>query len=125
MEQSTIVGVILSLSILIGSVIVWRGLRAHAYTMYVTLIRHALVTNFSRFGQFKEWHSAVMTEENKAYFVRDGALWVCDVDGGEPIKSTARTVDLFTADVNLLKEVMMAVDTINTDAEDGDSSASV
>jgi hypothetical protein len=123
--ETIISGAAIALSVIASAVIISTAMKRFAYTLYVSIIRHSLISNFSRFGEFKEWHSAVFADESKAYFVRDGALWQCDVEGGEPIKSTARTVDLFSADVDKLKEVMAAVDAINTDAQDGDDDAIV
>lgn len=96
---------------------VYKGLQGHAGAMYEGMIRGALVANFSRFGSLDDTKIVVM-EDSRGYFIRDDALWTCEVKDEEVMHSTARPVDLLHIDKENLREVMAAVDTLNTSVED-------
>lgn len=113
----TIVLIVLCLTVLFASRIVYNGLRAHASVMFEGMIRAAFIANFSRFGDFDDYRIAVI-DDKRGYFVRDNALWMVEVKDEELVKSTARPVDLMTVDAALLKEAMAAVDTLHEDFKD-------
>jgi hypothetical protein len=102
------------IAIVYGSALIAAAIRE--LTFHVD--RHALVSNFSRFGEFKEYNMVIHENGHIGYFVRDDALWEVQVVSGEPIKSTAKVVDVFTTDPAKMREVLAAVDAINTDAQD-------
>ena len=96
---------------------IYSGLQGHAGVMYEAMIRSALVSNFSRFGNLDEY-KIVVIEDSRGYFVRDNALWTCDIVDDEIVNSSTRPVDLIKIDADKLKEVMAAVDTLNTEVHD-------
>jgi hypothetical protein len=108
-------------SIVVGSIIIaymiYRVIRVSTMTLFQAIVRHAFVSNFSRFGDFSDMKVAIIDDET-GYYVKDGALWIVEVKDDEVVKSTARPVDLFNIDEVKLKEVMAAVDALNTDLHD-------
>jgi hypothetical protein len=107
---------IIAAAILLGSVIIYRGLRGFAFVVFEGLLRSSIVSNFSRFGDIDENKLAIM--EHRGYFVRDNALWVGDLVDGEIDKTTVRPLDLFNRDSSLLKEARSAVELLHQDVKD-------
>ena len=97
----------------------YRGLHLVAYTIQEASLRSAFVSNFSRFGDWDNYRIAVINEKH-GWFVRDGALWLCEMDEEVPVKYSARPVDLVTVDSDMLKEAMAAVDALHVDFDDLD-----
>jgi hypothetical protein len=95
----------------------YRGAHLIAYTIQESALRTAFVSNFSRFGDWENYRIAVINGKH-GWFVRDGALWLCDMDDEEPVKYSARPVDLVTVDSDMLKEAMAAVDVLHGDFND-------
>lgn len=117
MKETILGSAIIGAAILLGSRVIYKGLQGHAGATYEGMIRGALISNFSRFGSTDDYKIVVM-EDTRGYFIRDDALWVCDVEDETVKHASARPVDLLTIDAANLKEVMAAVDTLNTSAED-------
>lgn len=110
---------LLLLTMILCARIVYDGIKAHAAVTFEGMIRSALVSNFSRFGDFDDYRIVVI-DDIHGYFVRDGALWTVEVENEELVKSTARPMDLITVDSELLKEAMAAVDALHGDYSDLD-----
>lgn len=108
---------IIGVSVIIGARHVYRGLQGHAGALYEGMIRSALVSNFSRFGTFDP-NKIVVMDDTRGYFIRDDALWVCEIKDDDVLPATARPVDLIHMDAQNLREVMAAVDTLNTAVDD-------
>jgi hypothetical protein len=112
---------LIAVSIVAGSIIIaymtYRAIRVSTATLFQAIVRHAFVSNFSRFGDFSDMKVAIVDEET-GYYVREGALWTVEVQNDELLKSTARPVDMFDMDEKKLKEVMFVVDVLNTDLHD-------
>lgn len=108
--------IIIAVSILLGAMIIYRGLRGLALVVFESVFRSSLIANFSRFGDIDPNNLAIM--EKRGYFVRDRALWVGDLVDGEIDKTTIRPVDLFSRDSGLLKEARSAVELLHQDVKD-------
>jgi hypothetical protein len=104
-------------SILIGSFIIYKGIGKMADMMLYGIVRHALVSNFSRFGRLDNTNIAVI-DDTRAYFVREGALWVANFQNDDLVMESARPIDLVGVDIELLKEAMIAVDVLSGNIEE-------
>lgn len=91
-----------------------------------TMLHAALISNFSRFGDIDP-DKLVVIDDSRAYFMRDGSLWTCEVKDDYIIRSTLKVVDVMNMNGPELKEVMAAVDALNMaddDDEDDEDGAS-
>jgi hypothetical protein len=64
---------------------------------HAMIIKHALISNFSRFGEAP--HRYVIANDSgqdRGFFLRDGALWTCEVLDGEILRTTTRPIDMYT-----------------------------
>lgn len=87
---------------------------------YNISMKHAMISNFSRFGDWSEQHYALSNYngETRGFFMRDGALWICEVLDGALLKTTAKPIDMYN-EPNL-KEVLDVVEALTDDHHEVD-----
>jgi hypothetical protein len=111
MDASIIAAGIIAGSVIGSSFAISRRLKKIEDGLFYAIIKHALVSNFSRFSQLDEASIAVIDQH--AYYVQNGTLWIADYLDDDMVMQSARPVDLVEADSLLLREAMMAVDVLN------------
>lgn len=108
---------VIALAIMIAALAIVMQMRKHDEMFYYASMKAALLSNFSRFGEVDP-ERLVVVDDARAYFIRDTALWVCDVHDDMLLRQTTRPVDMMTASGEELKEVMAVVDALNAELEE-------
>lgn len=104
--------IIIAISILMAGFFIAWSLVAVSHVMSESNIKAALVANFSKYGFDKDAQMVVVDEE-RAYFLHNESIYVCDVVDDIPQRDTARPVDVVNAPPEQLKEIMGVVDAMN------------
>lgn len=116
MNEAIIGASIIGGSIILSSLLVNRRLKMINEGLFFAIIKHAFVSNFSRFSQLDNTSIAVIDQH--AYYVQNGTLWIADFLNDDMVMASARPVDLVNADNLLLREAMIAVDVLNDTMRD-------
>ena len=69
----------------------------------------------------KNIYTKIMIVKNKAYWIKDNAVYVADVVNGEVVKEGAHVVDTMSMDKVELKEMMFIVEKLREDNDDNRS----
>jgi len=118
MDETIIAACIVGGSVILSSLFVGRRLKMINEGLFYAIIKHGLISNFSRFTQLDNTSVAVIDQH--AYYVQNGTLWIADFINDDMVMQSARPLDLVNADNLLLREAMMAVDVLNDIAHDHD-----
>lgn len=105
---------ILCLTILFCTSVISLSLLKLAEGITFGIIKHAILSNFSRFGNWPETDFVILNDIG--YFMREGALWKCQTKDAKLLKSTAVPVDLFAGDN--IEDALAAVDVFAIDFEE-------
>ena len=106
--------------IVLSIVYLTRSVNQAVIAFYNISMKSAMIANFSRFGDWSEQHYAISSYNGtqRGFFMRDGALWTCEVLDGALLKTTAKPIDMYNEPH--LKEVLDVVEALTDDHHEVD-----
>lgn len=107
-------GLLVALAIVFGTIYLGRVIKRAVVIFYDATMRAAAIASFSRYGDFDDVKVVILDDET-GYFIREGALWKCDVVDDIPQRSTAKLLDVINLPPQDLESVIEAVEALNTE----------
>lgn len=106
--------VLLVLALLLSVWYLGRVIQRSIVILYDAIMRSAIISNFSKYGDFEDVKVVIM-DDDTGYFIRESALWKCDIVDDVPVRSSAKVLDVINMPPSELSRVIEAVEALNTE----------